>query len=188
MGQYFTPIFLNSTATIVHALDPTDYGSGRKLAGHTRADTRLMYAVQALLALDGGLRLVWAGDYGDPQPGRGANFYRLTEPEHLRRFEGLVLDDVEPNATLAASVTPRAFGYVCNPSKRQYIENLTLPVDDTGWRRTPLPWLTADGGPYSGADRVSTWASDRIYYSRHPPGAGWTVVNDPTQHRTAGHR
>src|SRR5271168_2390434 len=100
MGQYFTPILLNTAGTIVHALDPTDYGSGRKLAGHTRAHTRLMYAVQALRALDGGLRLVWAGDYADSQPGHGANLYHLTEPAHFRRFEGLVVDDIQPNAGL----------------------------------------------------------------------------------------
>jgi len=34
---------------------------------NSRADTRLMYAVQTLLALDGGLRLVWAGDCADPE-------------------------------------------------------------------------------------------------------------------------
>jgi hypothetical protein len=28
MGQYFTPVFLNSAGAIVHALNPADYGSG----------------------------------------------------------------------------------------------------------------------------------------------------------------
>ncbi len=180
MGQYFTPIFLNTAGTIVHALDPTDYGSGRKLAGHTRADTALMYAVQTLLALDGGLRLVWAGDYADPEPGGAASLYRLTEPRHFRRLDGLVAGDVEPNITLPPGPRPGAFGYVCNPDKRQYIENLTLPIDETGWRRTPLPRLTADGGPWCGADEPATWARDRIYYSQRLPGdGGWTPITHP---------
>lgn len=180
MGQYFTPIFLNTAGTIVHALDPTDYGSGRKLAGHTRADTALMYAVQTLLALDGGLRLVWAGDYADPEPGGAASLYRLTEPRHFRRLDGLVAGDVEPNIILPPGPRPGAFGYVCNPDKRQYIENLTLPIDETGWRRTPLPRLTADGGPWCGADEPATWARDRIYYSQRLPGdGGWTPITHP---------
>ena len=151
MGQYFTPVFLNSAGAIVHALNPADYGSGDKLYGHSRADTRLMYAVQTLLALDGGLRLVWAGDCADP----------------------------EPNVTLPQGRKPGVFGYVCNADKRQYIENLTLAIDDTGWRRTPLPILTAEGGLATPAARVGSWARDRIYYSERSPGVGWTAVSHP---------
>ena len=62
MGQYFIPTFLDAHGRIVRALNPSDYGSGDKIAGHSRADTRLMWAVEALLALDGGFRLVWAGE------------------------------------------------------------------------------------------------------------------------------
>jgi hypothetical protein len=179
MGQYFTPVFLNSAGAIVHALNPADYGSGDKLYGHSRADTRLMYAVQTLLALDGGLRLVWAGDYADPEPDLDVNLYYLTEPRHFLRIAGLVCADVEPNVTLPQGRKPGVFGYVCNADKRQYIENLTLAIDDTGWRRTPLPILTAEGGLATPAARVGSWARDRIYYSERHPGVGWTAVSHP---------
>jgi hypothetical protein len=182
MGQYFTPIFLNSTGTIVHALEPTDYGSACKLAGHTRADAPLMYAVLTLLALDGGFSLVWAGDYAEPQPGGAANLYYQSEPRHFLRFEGLVASDVEANMALPAGNRSEVFGYVCNPKKRQYIENLTLPIDDTGWRRTPLPILTAEGGPATPTTpttRVGSWARDPIYYSHRCPGTHWTPVSHP---------
>jgi hypothetical protein len=135
-----------------------------------------MYAVQVLPALDGGLRLVWAGDYADPEPGHDAGLYWLTEPGHFRRFEGLVAGDVEPNITLPAGARPGVFGYVCNPDKCQYIENLTLPIDETGWRRTPLPRLTADGGPAYRDDGLKTWSRDRIYYSQRHPGRDWQAV------------
>jgi hypothetical protein len=176
MGQYFLPVFLNTAGTIVHALEPADYGSDAKLAGHTRADTALMYAVLMLLDLDGGFRLMWAGDYADPQPGCEANLYFQTEPRHFLRFDGLVAADVEPNVAMPASDTSELFGYVCNPDKRQYIDNLTLPIDDTGWRRTPLPLLTADGGPACRNVRRPTWAHDRLYYSHRHPGPGWDAV------------
>ena len=174
MGQYFTPVFLNSAGAIVHALNPADYGSGDKLYGHSRADTRLMYAVQTLLALDGGLGLVWAGDCAEPD--LDVNLYYLTEPRHFLRFAGLVCADVEPNVTLPQGRKPGVFGYVCNADKRQYIENLTLAIDDTGWRRTPLPILTAEGGLATPAARVGSWARDRIYYSERHPGVGCTAV------------
>lgn len=59
-----------------------------------------MSAVLTLLALDGGLRLVWAGDYADPDPGHQANLYFLVEDRHFVRFDGLVADGVAPNTPL----------------------------------------------------------------------------------------
>jgi hypothetical protein len=132
--------------------------------------------------------LVWAGDYADPEPGGSANLYQLTETRHFRRFDGLVGCDVEPNTTLPPGAKPGVFGYVCNPEKRQYIEYLTRPIDETGWGRTPLPHLTADGGPFCAADDLGTWARDRIYYSQRLPGAGWTAVNHITHQRIGGQK
>jgi hypothetical protein len=37
MGQYFIPTFLDTHGRIVRALNPSDYGSGDKIAGHSRA-------------------------------------------------------------------------------------------------------------------------------------------------------
>ena len=174
MGQYFTPTFLNTDGEIVGALNPEDYGSGLKLAGHTRADTRLMYAVQTVLALDGGLRLSWAGDYAEPEPGHRANLYFLIEDHHFLRFDGLVCPGVEPNKALPHA-RPGVFGYLCNLDKQQYIENLTLAIDADGWRRTPLPLLTAEyGQPHADAGHhLGTWARDRLYCSENRPAPDW---------------
>ncbi|GAB4955588.1 hypothetical protein [Mycobacterium avium] len=176
MGQYFIPVFLNDAGAIVHALDPSDYGAGNKISGHTRADTALLRAVLTLLNLDGALRLVWAGDYAQPRPGHDANLYFLTEPAHFRRIATLVCCDVERNAALPQSPPACAAGYVCNLDKRQYLDNSTLPVDDSGWRRTPLPLLTADGGPLPNDSYRPLWAGDRLHYSRRHPGSHWTAV------------
>lgn len=175
MGEYFTPIFLNTAGQIVCALDPADYGSGLKLAGHTRADTPLMCAVMTLLALDGGLRLVWAGDYADPEPGHQANLHFLVEDRHFVRFDGLVAERVAPNRPLPATASSRCDGYLCNLDKRQYIDHADLRVDDTGWRRTLLPTLTVESERATpNPQNFGAWARDRLHHRHNHPGPGWT--------------
>ncbi len=176
MGQYFIPVFLNSAGHIVYALRPADYGSADKLAGHSRADTPLMYAVQALLSLDGAVRLVWAGDNAAPEPGGDVNLYFRTQERQFVRIAGLAHRDCDRAPNMASPDPERrnVFGFICNEDKRQYIEHASLPIDDTGWRRTPLPWLTAEGG--SDIRDLGTWARDRLYYRQERPAAEWTDV------------
>jgi hypothetical protein len=173
MGQYFIPTFLDQRGRIVRALNPSDYGSGDKLSGHSRDDARLMRAVEALLSLDGGARLVWAGEYASDEPDYTANLYWLSEPRHFVRFAELILPDpgVEPNATLP--LTPSAdSGFICNADRREYIDKAALPVDDMGCRRTPLPNLTFE------AERsvIGSWARELIYFSLTPPPPDWSLA------------
>ena len=174
MGTYFTPVTIDAAHNVVRAINTRDYGSGDKLAGHTRADAPLMTAVETLLALDGGARLVWAGDYNGDD---GADLYFSVEEHHFVRFAGLIDpdEDLTPNAQRPVLVTAASHPYICNAGKCQYIDKRTLPVDDYGQRRNPLPALTAEGGrAYNSL--VDSWARDRIYLSAHPPGHTWTEV------------
>ncbi|WP_156296820.1 hypothetical protein [Mycobacterium paragordonae] len=174
MGEYFTPIFLNTAGHIVCALDPADYGSGFKLAGHTRADAPLMSAVLTLLALDAAMRLVWAGDYADPEPGHQANLYFLVEDRHFVRFDGLVADGVAPNRPLGQAAASTAGGYLCNLEKGECIAHADLRVDHTGWRRTPLPSLTVESERTTpDSQNFGAWARDRLHYCPSHPGPGW---------------
>lgn len=176
MGEYFTPTFLNTAGHIVCALDPADYGSGLKLAGHTRADAPLMSAVLTLLALDGGLRLVWAGDCADPDPGHQAALYFLVEDRHFVRFDGLVAEGVAPNTPLGQAAAATAGGYLCNLDKREYLAHTDLRADHTGWRRTPLPSLTAESERTTpNSQNFGAWARDRLHYRLSHPGPGWTA-------------
>ena len=155
------------------AIDPAHYGSGLKLSVHTRADTALMTAVETLLALDGGARLVWAGDDDEPDIDR-PDLYWLVEPHHFVRFAGLI-DPTAPvaaNTDLPVTITD-THRYLCNTDKKQYLDKARLPHDDYGIRRSPLPWLTAEGGPTT-RGRRTTWARDRIYLSAEHPGHTWT--------------
>jgi hypothetical protein len=121
MGQYFIPTFLDHAGRITRAINPRDYGSADKLAGHTREGTPLLAAVETLLALDGGSRLVWAGDYADNEPGRDANLYFLIEPHQFVRFEGLIDPEaeIEPN-TPRPPVQLGFHTYVCNADPRVF--------------------------------------------------------------------
>jgi hypothetical protein len=178
MGQYFTPVFLNSTGSIVHALNPADYGSGDKLAGNTRADMPLMHATQVLLSLDGALRLVWAGDNADDEPNGDPSLYFGVQPHHFVRIAELLHRDCRaaPNMSLPDPERRNVFGVVCNEDMHEFIDHVSLPIDDTGWRRTPLPRLTAEAGPGAEGRALGTWARDRLCYRQQRPDGDWADV------------
>lgn len=174
MGEYFNPVIVDPAGRPLAALNPATYGTGLKLSTHTRADSPLMTAVEILLTLDGGARLVWAGDYEDPDDDQDA-LYWLVEPQHFVCFAGLIDSDepVTPNAEVPATLPAHRF--ICNPDKRQYLDKDHFGVDDHGIRRSPLPWLTAEGG-LATHRRHTTWARDRIYLTNTHPGPAWTEV------------
>ena len=172
MGQYFIATFLDDTDRITRAVHPLDYGSGQKLAGHTREGTPFLAAVETLLALDGGARLVWAGDYASVEPGHDANLYWLIEPHQFVRFEGLIdpAAAIEPNTARP----PAQLGfhtYVCNADRRQYFDKLNLPHDHDNQPRNMLPALTVESHSERGR-----WARDRIYITETQPDSAWTKV------------
>lgn len=173
MGQYFNPVIVDPTGQPLRALNPADYGTGLKLSTHTRADSALMAAVETLLALDGGARLVWAGDEDTADDGQPGLYWRI-EPHHFVRFAGLI-DPDEPVTPNAEAPAPTAHRYLCNADKRQYLDKDHLGTDDYGFRRSPLPWLTAEGATAT-RGRHTTWARDRIYLASTHPGPTWTEV------------
>ena len=172
MGQYFNPVIVDPTGQPLAALNPATYGVGPKLSTHTRADSPLMTAVEILLTLDGGARLVWAGDEDTTDDGQPGLYWHI-EPRHFVRFAGLIDPDepVTPNAETPAPTTHR---YLCNADKHQYLDKNHHGIDDHGIRRSPLPWLTAEAGPHTRAPH--TWARDRIYLTNTHPGPTWTEM------------
>ena len=181
MGQYFTPTIIDSAGRVTAALDPSDYGCGLKLFGHTRYDTTFMRAVELLLSADGGARLVWAGDYAEDDPDTGTNLYFAAQPRHFVRFAGLVEDrdtatTEVPGGALSGTRwgTGPAMRFVVNADRREYLDNHQLPADSDGYRRTPLPNLTCEGSgaPYSDFT-MGRWARQRIYLTATPPAADY---------------
>jgi hypothetical protein len=172
MGQYYIATLFDQAGRITRAVHPHDYGVSDRLGGDTREGTPFLAAVESLLALDGGSRLVWAGDYADNEPGHDANLYRMIEPHQFVRFDGLIDPDanVEPNAPRPA-VALGSHTYVCNADRREYFDKLSLPIDDYGQPRNMLPTLTAHGHGQPGR-----WARDRIYITATHPAPTWTTV------------
>ena len=184
MGQYFTPTIIDAAGRVTAALDPSDYGSGLKLFGHTRYDTNLMRAVELLLAADGGARLVWAGDYAEDDPATGTNLYFAAQPRHFVRFAGLVEDrDTATTAVPGGALSGTRWGtgpamrFVVNADRREYLDNHQLLADSDGDRRTPLPILTCEGSgaPYSDFT-MGRWARQRIYLTATPPAADYRLL------------
>jgi len=171
MGQYFTPTIIDSAGRVTAALDPSDYGCGLKLHGHTRYNTTLMRAVELLLAADGGGRLVWAGDYAEDDPATGTNLYFAAQPRHFVRFAGLVDDVGDAGTTAVPGGAAPAMRFVVNADRREYLDNHQLLTDSDGYRRTPLPALTCEGSgaPYDDFT-MGRWARQRIYTTTTAPG------------------
>lgn len=71
MGQYYAPVILgdNSSGPRVRWwFSAHMYGNGLKLMEHSYVGNDFVRAVETFLRLDGGMRLVWAGNYADSEP------------------------------------------------------------------------------------------------------------------------
>lgn len=173
MGEYYIATFLDQAGRITRAVHPADYGLGERLGVQTREGTPFLLAVETLLALDGGSRLVWAGDYAPTEPGHDTNLYWAIQPHQFVRFEGLI----DPTADITAN-TPRpalrlgTHTYVCNIDRREYFDKRELPRDDYEQHRNMLPALTAHGH-----GRPERWARDRIYITDTHPDHTWTKIS-----------
>lgn len=67
MGQYYMPIILDEEGRIEHHLVSHDYGYGTKLMEHSWLRSDFVQAVETLLVHEAPRRVVWAGDYADPE-------------------------------------------------------------------------------------------------------------------------
>ena len=67
MGQYYVPIVLDEDGKIEHHMSSWDFDSGLKLMEHSWLGNRFVAAFESLLAQEAPRRVVWAGDYADPE-------------------------------------------------------------------------------------------------------------------------
>lgn len=154
MGQYYIALILgekgaHSTEIIRQAISPHQYNNGAKLVEHSYVGNNFMEAVEALLMPNAPFfksRLVWAGDYADPEPD-GQNLYSICQEN-----DGLFSTKQPPAVPL----------YVINHTKQIYFVKANHKIH-------PLSILTAEGngrggGDYQGRDEElsGTWARDVI--------------------------
>ena len=86
MGQYYKPIILSANNGIVGFWYSHKVGQGLKLMEHSYINNSLCNCVENYLLANAGGRLVWAGDYADPER------IKLTKEEAKKVWQAMVAD------------------------------------------------------------------------------------------------
>jgi len=186
MGQYYTPAILGKDKfkgkdlqIIWHANahnckntttrgDNSTYESitGLKLMEHSWMENGFVGLVEAQLT-DEPKRLVWSGDYAEPEFEGGATISNLCEETYK---------SMEAAPTLNNSAM-EGFPFLVNHSKKVYVDKRNTPLDTDGWQIHPLPLLTCEGNGGGGGDfrgndpdeLIGSWARDLIQVVSEKP-------------------
>ena len=179
MGQYYKPISIDKKQWVYSH----DYRNGLKLMEHSWIGNNFVAAVEGLIAEGGawhGDRIVWAGDYADPEKGKNGKPTKRNLWDHCDK----------DNQKLTPEVPKTKFRYVINLDTKEFVDKNKVPLsdvytDDKGkeWPYTihPLPILTCEGNGRGGGDLhkesplVGKWARNRVTVSTKKP-AGFTEV------------
>lgn len=158
MGQYYLAVNIDD----MEYVSPHKYDNGAKLMEHSYIGNNFVEAVEFLLLDTGegkgrwsGKRIVWAGDYADPEEYRVDNLYNIVEGDGLQ---------------MLIEAVPEDYKYLINLDKKEYVDKSKCPSYGTwGMRIHPLPLLTAEGNGRGGGDYrgdndqvVGSWARDRV--------------------------
>ena len=153
MGQYYVAVILAEDGTYIRSwLSPHRYNNGAKLMEHSYLMNSFLDAIEILLGSRGIFyksRLVWAGDYADPEPS-SENLYTLANNIEDKHF--------------IPTPSEMKYRYIVNHTKKQYIDKMSLTN-----LIHPLPLLVSEGngrggGDYDGPNKhlCGTWARDVI--------------------------
>ncbi len=179
MGQYYLAVFLapkGTAATGEHIrafMYARNYENGIKLMEHSWINNKFMNAVEHVLSPEGAFyktRLVWAGDYADPEGDSDTNLFKLADSQEYK--------SIAPPDRIMDS-----YRYIVNHTKQLYVDKDTLKAEERwGLRIHPLSLLTAEGnsrggGDYRGIDEtlVGSWARDIISVEKVAPN-GFTEL------------
>ena len=197
MGQYYKPINLDKKQYVYSH----DFGNGLKLMEHSWVGNQFVGVVEALIAEGGawhGDRIVWSGDYADPEKGK-----TVREPEYQSSEEkakgkkpkmvtrklnlwDLIDDRIDP----AMKIKPcggKSYRFVINDDTKEFVDTTKVPMSDvwedpkTGkeypYTIHPLPILTCEGNGRCSGDfhkedpLVGKWARARVSVSNLLPKA-----------------
>jgi hypothetical protein len=156
MGQYYYPIILDAVGKIVVWMNAQMYNNGIKLTEHSFLNNSFVNTFEFGLSPEGiyhKSRVVWAGDYADPEAGKDTNLYAMCDEYNLIR--------PEPKNTLK-------YRYIVNHSKKLYVDKTKIPCPSGCSTIHPLPLLTVEGNGRGGGDYhtdstlVGSWARDII--------------------------
>lgn len=178
MGQYYKAVVMPPLSTkteIIAAYVPSTFGMFAKLTEHSWMENDFVQTVESFFRPGEKFykhRLVWAGDYADPEPGTEDDLYDICEPYEQKRHRFFKV--------------PKSFRYLVNHTKKLYLDKKTMPSND-GWRVHPLPILTCEGNGRGGGDyfyaksaeeerAVGSWARDVISVEETIP-EGYSQLN-----------
>lgn len=190
MGQYYKPVLLDDAGCIAWWFYSHDYDNGLKLMEHSWVGNEFVAAVAAMLS-GGHYRMVWAGDYADPEPGGEHNLYELASCEtgddgervpDPRKVVAAVYDRcgdlrdfnrdwyrVDPVNVEIAVQLDEPYRYLVNHDRGEYVDIARCPGVSTSpgnrdvWVIHPLPLLTCEGNGRGGGDFRS---DDQRYVGR----------------------
>ena len=172
MGQYYKAVILGKNKKSVNAW--FDMHGWAKLTEHAFIGNNLCNAVENYLRCNP-QRLVWAGDYADPEKGSETNLYdRCTEKKAITEFS---------EANLPAGLL------VINHTKKEYyardeVKSFRPYWSEKNWTFNPIAIMTAEGNGRGGGDYrcgvgredIGRWARDLIEVNRIAPD-GYKKIN-----------
>jgi len=175
MGQYYHPVSLDKKDSIC----AHDFDNGLKLMEHSYIGNDVVEEVELLLAEGGAwykTRLVWAGDYADPEPGTKENLYDIYG-ENTRKPMKMCskLKDIECTE----------LRYIVNHTKKEFVDKdrVIKACKEDDYKIHPLPLLTEEGNGQGGGDyrktedkRLGTWARNVISMEKNLP-EGYTEID-----------
>ena len=151
MGQYYLAVFLAEDGKYIRAFaSPHNYNNGAKLIEHSYVGNTFMDAIEFMLSPSGMFyksRLVWAGDYADPEES-GDNIYTMAhQAEHK-----MIDTNKKTGCRFILNHTKKLF---INKDRLEDIHPLSLLMCEGNGR---------GGGDYHGSDedKCGSWARDVI--------------------------
>jgi hypothetical protein len=146
---------------------------------HSYIGNNFVRAIEGLIAKGGkwhGDRIVWAGDYADPENPKVLDRENEDRPMNLY--------DIVGDNKIKPAVPKRIFKYLLNLDTKEFVDMEKVPNTDVwkdddgkefGVKIHPLPLLTCEGngrggGDYHGeSELIGKWARDRIIVDNKVP-------------------
>ena len=199
MGQYYAPVSIEKKQSVYSH----DYGNGLKLMEHSWITNAFVAVVEGLISKGGawyGTRIVWAGDYADPEP----NTETVENPDGYNLWD-LFTDEpnrIKPEAPKRKGL--KKLRYLKNLDTNEFVDLNKVPItnvykwkDKQGkthesiYRIHPLPLMTCDGNGRGGGDYrddpdnplVGMWARNRVVMQSHKPQNAKEIVFDLIEKR-----
>jgi hypothetical protein len=185
MGQYYHPLSMEKK----EAVCSHDYDNGLKLMEHSYIGNDFVAVVENMIAEGGhwfGDRIVWAGDYADPEVDENGSPLTYKSEDGKDDYELTLYHITGDFIIKPAKVKRPNYRYLVNLDTNEFVDMKKVPATDT-WtdkkgkefpvRIHPLPLLTCEGngrggGDFGGKDHkklVGKWARNRVTISTRKP-------------------